>query len=171
CFGHRLMFDAVVPGGIRPLRGESRVVGLEPLLEAADAALGAEWREVLRSCDRAAEGAGADAVRVQVLERLDGARRALRSARDGVLAVSTSGELAAPVAAVPDGEGFGAAPSFRGMLHCWIRMRAGVVDCVHWQDPAVARLHGVLERGRGMRTDRFELLCRAARVSVPGIDQ
>lgn len=133
-FGHRLMMDAVTPGG---LEVDARPEAL-PALAAALADAAASVRLVGRFRVRRALGPAAALAR-------DRARAVLARGAAIVPAIEAAppGEI---VAALPpvSAAGLGSAGSSRGMVHHWVKLHDGQIAAAALMDPA-PRLAGRLE--------------------------
>lgn len=153
-FGHRLMMDAVVPGGAAADFG-----GPSPLLAALDAlALPDLARLIERSASLASRTVGAGTVTAEQAGRygVDGVigRAASRGGdvdarlRVRLAELQSSAELVrASLGALPDGactvalpqangEGLGRADSFRGDIWHWVRLDGGMVASNFAADPS-----------------------------------
>ncbi|WP_051657489.1 nickel-dependent hydrogenase large subunit [Acidiphilium angustum] len=159
-FGHRLMMDIVVPGGLAlDLRGDA-VASLLAALDRASLVVRAfAWGRVRRDLGPAAGIAQARARSI----------RALAASVRADLAVVPEGIIAA---ALPAGTGtaLGAAESARGMVYHWIDLLDGQIrDCVAI-DPS-ARLLPALEAGVvGLDPQAAAVLIACYGLSVGAID-
>ncbi len=180
-FGHRLMMDSIVPGGLSRAPSETGLAALLPELDRQRAALpslrcllgGAAGR---RLAGRAGirEAPAGDALDRAVL-RLEGVARALRDARSWLLADAGGAVFAGP----PDGwdrpdgavEGLGAAASRHGPVWHWVRLQAGRLAALHVHDPVLPLWQRLEEAAVGMTPDELPLLCASLGLSVSGADQ
>lgn len=127
-FGHRLMMDRVVPGGVA---ADLTPDGAVAVLEALDA-VAALLPGVLRKVDAMDGGPGMDA-------RL---RRRIAGLRSGIgvvpewLATLPPGPIDAPVETEASGEGLGMAVGPQGEVWHWLRLDAGTVATAFACDPA-----------------------------------
>ncbi len=182
-FGHRLMMDAIVPGGLARLPSEAGLAGLLPELERQAAAVPALRRSIERRAGRRLAGSArigpsasglppaGDALDC-AMARLERTGRALRDARSWLLA-DAGGAVSAEAPAWPEAasEGLGAAASRHGTLWHWVRLRAGRVAALHVHDP-VLPLWQVLERAAiGALPDELALFSASLGLSVSGADQ
>jgi Ni,Fe-hydrogenase III large subunit len=159
-FGHRLMMDIVVPGGLAlDLRGDAVASLLAALDRAALVVRAFAWGRVRRDLGQAAGIAQARARSI----------RALAASVRADLAVVPEGIIAA---ALPAGTGtaLGAAESARGMVYHWIDLLDGQIrDCVAI-DPS-ARLLPALEAGVvGLDPRAAAVLIACYGLSVGAID-
>jgi len=159
-FGHRLMMDIVIPGG---LAVDIRAEALPALLAALDAAPSVirafGWARVRRDLGAAAPIASRRARAVRAMARA--ALAALAAIPDGPIA------QALPVAS---GMAVGAASSARGMVHHWLDLIDGEIRDGFGIDPS-ARLLPVLEAAVvGLDFDAAAVLIACYGLSTGAID-
>lgn len=159
-FGHRLMMDLVVPGG---LAADARPDQF-PRLTAA-----------LVVASRAARGIGGFSVRrdlrgaaLLALARAGSAIALAATARDA-LAGLPEGVIAHPLPAAT-GMAIGAAASADGMIHHWVALDAGQIADVFAIDPATRLLPALEAASVGMDFDEFALLSACYGISFGAID-
>lgn len=135
-FGHRLMMDMVVPGGLALDFDAAALPALEDGLQRARlVARGFGWARARRDLGAAAPIALARARSVQAMARM---------VRD-MLEVVPAGAIAQPLPAA-SGMAVGVAESARGSVHHWLDVRDGDIVDAFFIDPS-ARLLARLEAG------------------------
>ncbi len=182
-FGHRLMMDAIVPGGLARLPLETGLAGLLPELDRQVAAMPSLRRSLERTGGRLAGRArigpspgavpAGDALEC-AMARLARIERALRDARSWLLAdAGGAGLVDAPAQGWPEDavEGLGAAASRHGTLWHWVRLQAGRVAALHVHDPVLPLWQGLERDAVGTVPGELALLCASLGLSVSGADQ
>ena len=172
-FGHRLMLDAVVPGG---LAGSPDPVGLEALpatLDRVEAGLPALRRALLDdpAASRRLGGSSPDNAWTRCRDRLDRCREAIDLARRRLA------EVEAPVPHRPAGpavgtrEGLGRAGAVHGTVWHWVRLEAGLVSALHVHDPVSSSWSMLEQLAQGLAVAELPLLCASLGLSSSGADQ
>lgn len=172
-FGHRLMMDAIVPGGLARLPSETGLAGLLPELERQAAAMPSLRRSLERKAGRRLAGRAGDSLE-RAVARLARTERALRDARSWLLADAGGAVLVdAPAQGWPEEavEGLGAAASRHGTLWHWVRLQAGHVAASHVHDPVLPLWQALEQSAVGLVPSELPLLCASLGLSVSGADQ
>jgi Ni,Fe-hydrogenase III large subunit len=184
-FGHRLMMDAVVPGGVaadlaangeaallRALSVVAEECDAQARLHARHAGFAARLRDAgvvpraIAASFAAPDAAGDTLARDEArLARLAAAvprvRARLARLPEGALTVALP---------VGDGEGIGHADGPRGAVWYWLRLEGGAVAAAFARDPGWA-LWPLLERAvAGMEMEDVPVVIASLRPSVPGMD-
>ncbi len=183
-FGHRLMMDAIVPGGLARLPSETGLAGLLPELERQVAAMPSLRRSLERTAGRRLAGrarigpssnpASAGDALERAVARLARTERALRDARSWLLADAGGAvSVDAPAPGWPEGavEGLGAAASRHGTLWHWVRLQAGRIAALHVHDPVLPLWQALEQSAVGLVPSELPLLCTSFGLSVSGADQ
>lgn len=159
-FGHRLMMDIVVPGGLAlEIENAALPVVVRALDRARRAVRGIGWARVQRDLSAAAGVALVRARSVGVL--VAEVRTALVPSSGGIIAQSE------PAAT---GTALGAAPSARGMVHHWLDLEGGAIRDGFFIDPS-ARLLSRLEAAVvGLELDDATLLAACYGLAIGAID-
>ncbi len=163
-FGHRLMMDCVVPGGVAAdiVPGGPEAIGraLSGLAaELADLGLLPEARELI---GRAGNVDG------RARERLREIASAIHQVRD-LLATMPDDGVSVPLPAA-SGEGIGGANGPRGDIWHWLRLDHGQIAAVFMCDPAWARWPELEATMAGGQVDDLRLLLAAFSLSSSGMD-
>ncbi len=159
-FGHRLMMDVVVPGGLAlDFRGEAEAGLLAALDQAALAVRAFNWGRVRRDLGAAAGVARAQSQSVRAM--VASVRAEIAQIPDGIIA------QALPAATRM---GLGTAESARGMVYHWLDLADGEIsDCVAI-DPS-ARLVPALEAAVvGLDVAAASIMVACYGLSVSAID-
>ncbi|MGC9269917.1 nickel-dependent hydrogenase large subunit, partial [Acidiphilium sp.] len=159
-FGHRLMMDVVVPGGLAVDVRSAAVPALVAALDRAGMVVRAVfWARVRRDLAAAAGMAQARARAVRAMGRV--ARQGLAALPEGIIA------QALPAAS---GMGLGVAESARGLVHHWLDLADGQIrDCCAID--ASARLLAVLEAVVvGLEFEAAAMVIACFGLSVSAID-
>lgn len=188
-FGHRMMLDTIVPGGVARAPGPAALARLLETLEQAMAALPAMLRgpgvagrlagravlaeAVALRClsgDQARLLAGDVAVRCRM--RLGAIGRAVDAARGLLAAHAPDAGLVAkapgnPVAPV---EGIGMAEAAHGPVWHWLRLEDGRIAALHVHDPAVPLWLALEQAAVGLPQGELALLSTSLGVSASGAD-
>lgn len=186
-FGHRLLLDAIVPGGLACAPVEAGLVALLAALDRLEARLpGLEralrlrrvlvsrfgGRAVLPSESEAVAG-GRDAG-TRLRTRLDGIRTSLTQVRQRLM-VDPAGPVQgdAPPADLfePSIEAMAGADGPEGQVWHWIRLEGGRLSALHVADPSLARFRLLEQAAIGLEPDELPLLCASLGLSVSGADQ
>ncbi len=173
-FGHRLMLDAVAPGGLARVPDRPGLAALASVLDRVEAGLPA-LRRALLDDPAAARRLGVaipDGVWARCRFRLDRIghgpgliRRALAEAGEPVLVRSAPGFDATTA------EGVGMAESAGGRVWHWVRLEAGLVSALHVHDPVLAAWPTLDGLARGLAMEELPLLCASLGLSSHGADQ
>ncbi len=172
-FGHRLMLDAVVPGG---LAGSLDPVGLSALLATLDhveAGLPALRRALLDdpAAARRLSGSSSGNAWTRCRDRLDRCREAIDFARRS-LAQATEAVPPHPAGlAIGTREGLGMAGSAHGTVWHWVRLETGLVSALHVHDPVWSSWSMLEELAQGLAVEELPLLCASLGLSSAGADQ
>lgn len=181
-FGHRLLLDTIVPGGLARLPTEAGLAALPPMLDRLLAGLPALQRTMCgrlgarRLAHRAVLGAPfvGDALRrseirlTEIVQSVARARQLLAADPDGPV----RGERPpAPDLFAPAVEAIGEAASAHGPVWHWLRLEGGAVTAFHAYDPQAALWAALEPAAAGLDMTGFTLLCRSIGLSVPGSDQ
>ena len=185
-FGHRLMMDTIVPGGLARAPSEAGLVALLPELDRLQASLPSLRCSVERTAGHRL--AGRAGVRTSVAgaslggdaldrggARLDRLARALQAARSWLLA-DPAGAVFAEAPAAQDlfeaaSEGLGASVSLHGTVWHWVRLEGGRIVAMHMHDPVLPLWQLLEQAAIGMTPDELGLLCTSLGLSVSGADQ
>lgn len=159
-FGHRLMMDLVVPGGLAADARPDEFPRLTAALAAASRAVRGIGRVSVR---RDLRGAAPLA-----LARARSAINLAATARDA-LAALPEGIIAHPLPAAT-GMAIGAAASATGMIHHWVMLEAGQIADVFVIDPATRLLPALEAASVGMNFDEFALLSEIYGISFGAVD-
>ena len=164
-FGHRLLMDVAVPGGVA---ADLPSDGAEAVLDALDALAGAlpalrrTWRAGLAGRLRSGGVQARIDVRwAEMAHSIAGIRALLTTLPPGGIAV-----------ALPpgSGEGLGMADGPRGAVWHWLRLERGVVADVFARDPAWLLLPSLEAAVQEAALDDLGLIAASFGASVSGID-
>ncbi len=170
-FGHRLMLDAVVPGGVARVPDPVGLVALPTIPHRLGAGLPALRRALLdhpAAMRRLGTGTPPNAW-TRCRTRLD------RIGHGLALVQRLLAEVPEPVHLRPTGsataEGIGSANSAAGPVWHWVRLDAGLVSSLHVHDPALQGWSMLDELARGLAVEELPLLCASLGLSCSGADQ
>ncbi|HET9146458.1 MAG TPA: Ni Fe-hydrogenase III large subunit [Acetobacteraceae bacterium] len=159
CFGHRLMMDAVVPGGLAADCDEASLPALAAALAGAEG-IAAAFARLADRFDPAI------AARIQARA---GAAAEARQLMDAVLEALPEPPVSVPLP-MASGMGFGAAPSARGTIWHWLDLTSGYIAGVFIADPAALLWPGLEAEAAGGDIEDLPMLSASLGLSVPGAD-
>ncbi|WP_419729986.1 nickel-dependent hydrogenase large subunit [Lichenicola sp.] len=198
-FGHRMMMDAVVPGGLAATPSEAGLVALPEVLDRLEASL-PELRRSLGVSMGTRPGDATAARRLSGQAMLDPAlaSRCVFGGPTGDAAArcrTRLDEVARSAAVVrrlllvdpagpvrgdpppardlfePAVEGAGMAMSVHGPVWHWLRIEAGRLSALHWHDPGLPGWQALEQAAVGLELDEFRLLCASIGLSIAGADR
>ncbi len=172
-FGHRLMLDAVVPGGSGGSPDPAGLRGLPATLDQVEVGLPALRRALLDdpAAARRLGGSSSDNVWIRCRERLDRCRGAIDFARRRLAGAAEAVPLRPAGPVVVTAEGIGMAGSVHGTVWHWVRLEAGLVSALHVHDPVWSSWSMLEELAQGLPVEELPLLCASLGLSSAGADQ
>ena len=171
-FGHRLMLDAVVPGGVARPPDPAGLVALPTIPDRLGAGLPALRRALLddpAASRRLGNGTANDAW-TRCRTRLDRIGHGITLVRRLLAEAGGPFEIRPPAPAARV-EGVGTAESAGGPVWHWLRLEAGLLSALHVHDP-IMRTWSMLDHlARGLAVEELPLLCASLGLSSSGADQ
>lgn len=169
-FGHRLMLDAVLPGGMARAADPAALVALPTVLDRLQAGLPMLRRAMLDDPAAARRlGFGAGIAWTRCRARLDRIGHGLGLARRLLTQAGEPAEV--PPIPAATAEGVGTAESADGPVWHWVRLEAGLVSALHVHDPALHAWSMLDDLARGLSMEELPVLCAALGLSSSGADQ
>ena len=190
-FGHRLMMDTVVPGGLAMAPSEAGLAALPEAINRLEASLSELRRSV---CDAAAGRRLAGQARLSATLaarclfggptgdaqtrcriRLDQVGESVAVVRRLLLADPAGPVRGDPPSArdlfEPAQEAMGMALSVHGPVWHWLRIEGGRLAALHWHDPGMPGWLALEQAAVGLDFDGFRLLCASIGLSLAGADR
>ena len=171
-FGHRLMLDAVVPGGMARSPDPVGLVALPLIPDRLQAGLPALRRGLLddpAASRRLGTGTANDAW-ARCRARLDRMAQGLVLVRRLLAEAGGPSGVRPPVLAGTV-EGIGMAESAGGRVWHWVRLDAGLVAALHVHDPVLHTWSMLDQLSRGLAVEELPVLCASLGLSSSGADQ
>ncbi len=177
-FGHRLMLDAVAPGGLARLPDPAGLAALPAVLDRLRNGLPALRRALLddpAAVRRLGGGTPEPWTRCRTrLERIGhglGLARGLLAEAGEPVAIRPASASTAPAKETGTAEEIGTAESAGGTVWHWVRLEAGLVAALHVHDPVLPAWSMLDELARGLAVEELPLLCASLGLSSSGADQ
>ena len=159
-FGHRLMMDVVIPGGIDV---DARMEALPALASALNDAAAAA-RRIGGFGVRHALGPASALARERA--------RAIIALAPGIapaIDAAPAGEIVAPLPPV-SARGLGSAACARGMVHHWVKLHDGQIAAAALIDPAAGRFRALEDAAVGLEMEAFAMLAECYALPPGAID-
>ena len=190
-FGHRMMMDAIAPGGLAREPSEAGLAALPETLDRLDASL-PELRRSLHDATAGRRLSGQAALSPALATRClfggpagDAEERCgqrLDQVADSAVVVRRLllADPAGPVRGDPPPardlfepavEGSGMATSVHGPVWHWLRLEGGRLTALHWHDPGLPSWLALEQAAVGLELDEFRLLCASIGLSLGGADR
>ncbi len=171
-FRHRLMLDAVVPGGVAHPPDPAGLVALPTIPDRLQARLPALRRALLDdpAASRRFRNGTANDPWTRCSTRLDRIEHGLALVRRLLAEAGGPFEVRPPTPAAMV-EGIGTAESAGGPVWHWVRLEAGLVSALHVHDPVLQTWSMLDQLARGLAVEELPLLCASLGLSSSGADQ